>query len=251
LVGVLDGAHPGATMTGSRSGANPATHGGAIEAVVNRMAAIAASLPPEDGVARFNGLYLEVTRQVLADTRRETFEDPRFIERLDEVFAELYFAAVDAERSGRAVTRPWAPLFAARRHKRIAPIQFALAGMNAHINHDLALALVRTLEELRLRPGRDSPQHRDYRRVDEILARVEERVKERFAQGLIGVADEALGRLDDVVAMWSVARARDGAWTHAETLWALRRLAPVREAFVLTLGRMVGLSSRGLLVPVL
>jgi len=215
------------------------------------MTEIASSLPPEDGVARFNGLYLEVTRQVLADTRSDTFEDPRFIERLDEVFAELYFAAVDTDRSGGPVTRPWVPLFAARRHKRVAPIQFALAGMNAHINHDLALALVRTLDEMRLRPVRDSPQHRDYRRVDEILARVEERVKERFALGLIGVADEALGRLDDVVAMWSVARARDAAWTHAETLWAIRRVAPVREAFVLTLGRMVGLASRGLLVPVL
>jgi hypothetical protein len=237
-------------MTGSRRGPDP-TKRSPIEAVIEQMAEIASSLPPEDGIARFNGLYLEVTRQVLADTRRETFEDPRFVERLDEVFAELYFAAVDADRTGTAISRPWVPLFAARRHNRVAPIQFALAGMNAHINHDLALSLVRTLNEMRLRPARDSPQHRDYRRVDELLARVEERVKERFARGLIGVADEALGRLDDVVAMWSVARARDAAWTHAETLWAIRRVAPVREAFLLTLGRMVGLASRGLLVPVL
>jgi hypothetical protein len=51
--------------------------------------------------------------------------------------------------------------------------------------------------------------------------------------------------------MWSVTPARDAAWTHAETLWALRRLPAVRDAFLLTLGRMVGLAGRGLLVPVL
>jgi hypothetical protein len=224
--------------------------GGPILAVIERMAEIAESLPGEDGVSRFNDLYLEVTRQVLAETRSDTFEDPHFIARLDEVFAELYFAAIDADRSGRAVSRPWVPLFAARRHKRIAPIQFALAGMNAHINHDLALALVRTFEDMQLRPVRRSAQRRDYRRVDEILARVEERVKERFARGLVGAADEALGRLDDVVAMWKVARARDAAWTHAETLWAVRSVPPVRDAFLLTLARTVGFASRGLLVPV-
>ncbi len=76
-------------------------------------------------------------------------------------------------------------------------------------------------------------------------------MKRRFSTGLVGVADEALGRLDDVLAMWSVACARDAAWTHAETLWALRELAPLHDAFRLTLDRTVGLAGRGLLVPTL
>ncbi len=212
-----------------------------------RMGVIGRPLPAEDGVACFSHLYLEVTRHVLAETRRDAFEDPRFLERLDVAFAELYFAAVDAAEARKAISRPWRPLFAARGHERIAPIQFALAGMNAHINHDLALALVRTFGDLGLHPTRDSPQFRDYRRVDAILARVEE----RFAEGLVGIADQALGRLDDVVAMWKVTRARDAAWTHAETLWALRRLPALRDAFVLALARTVGLAGRGLLIPVL
>lgn len=222
-----------------------------IEAVVARMTAIAESLPPDDGVACFNELYLAVTREVLAETRVEAFEDPAFVARLDVVFAGLYFSAVDADAARSPVARAWVPLFQARSHKRIAAIQFAFAGMNAHINHDLALALVAALREHGLSPTRDSAQHRDYLLINELLERVEERVKERFAKGLIGVADEALGRLDDVVAMWSVARARDAAWTHAETLWAIRDAPPLHDAFLLTLGRMVGLAGRGLLIPTL
>jgi Family of unknown function (DUF5995) len=215
------------------------------------MTAIAESLPPDDGVACFNELYLAVTREVLAETRVQAFEDPAFVARLDVVFAGLYFSAVDADAAHSPVARAWAPLFQVRSHKRIAAIQFAFAGMNAHINHDLGLALVAALREQGLRPTRDSAQHRDYLLINELLERVEERVKERFAKGLVGVADEALGRLDDVAAMWSVARARDAAWTHAETLWAIRDAPPLQEAFLLTLGRMVGLAGRGLLIPTL
>jgi hypothetical protein len=216
-----------------------------IARVVHRMERIAAGLPTADGVARFNELYLAVTRAVLAETGE--FEDPRFLTRLDVVFADLYFAAVDATRPGHA----WRPLFESRSHPRVAPLQFALAGMNAHINHDLPVALVATMLELGLEPVRGTPPHRDFCRVDAILARVEESIKDRFLGEELGLADDALGRLDDVVAMWSVERARDAAWTNAEALWALRQRPPVRDAFLLSLGRFVGFASRGLLLPTL
>jgi len=40
-------------------------------------------------------------------------------------------------------------------------IQFALAGMNAHIDHDLALALLQTDGELHLTLKLQSPEHDD------------------------------------------------------------------------------------------
>lgn len=215
------------------------------------MRAIEAGLPEADGVARFNDLYLAVTLEVAAEAGRDGFEDPLFLSRLDVVFADLYFAAVDAGAGGRRVSPAWAPLFEARSRPKIAPIQFALAGMNAHINYDLCLALVGTCDQLHVTLERDSPQHRDYLRVNEILAEVEEHVKQRFAFGLIGCADEALGRLDDVLAMWSVARARDAAWAHGEVLWALREWAELRDSYLETLARIVGLGGRGLLLPTL
>jgi hypothetical protein len=219
-----------------------------IQGVIDRMEAIAAELPPDDGVARFNHLYLAVTRGVLA-AGAGTFEDPRFLSRLDVVFADLYFAAVGANDANRDAA--WDPLFEARRRADVAPIQFALAGMNAHINFDLCLALIDVSRELSLDLDTDSPQHRDYERVNGILEQVEAQVKADYMTGLVGVADEALGRIDDVVAMWSVERARDAGWTHAQALSALGDESMLAEAYRETRGEMVGFAGRGLLVPTL
>ena len=236
---------------GETAGNGHSGGGAAIESVIARMLAIEAGLPEADGVARFNDLYLAVTRQVAAELDAEEFEDPAFVAALDVVFASLYFAAVDAAVAGGTVANAWEPLFESRSRPSVAPIQHALAGMNAHINYDLCLALTTAHADAGVELERGSPQHRDYLRLNEILERVQERVKERFAQGLVGVADEALGRLDDVVAIWSVARARDAAWTHAEVLWTLGPVEPLRTQYLAAMGRFVGLAGRGLLVPTL
>jgi len=222
-----------------------------IAAVIARMQAIAAGLPAADGVARFNHLYLEVTQAVDGQVATTGFADPAFLSALDVTFAGLYFAAVDAAAAGQAPSRAWAPLFEARGRPGIAPIQFALAGMNAHINHDLPVALVKTFEALRSSPDPNGPVHADYERVNATIGAVERRVKAEYATGLAGVADAVLGHLDDVVAMWSIEEARNAAWQHCELLWAVRDDPPLYAAALDTLGGLCGLASRGLLVPVL
>jgi hypothetical protein len=214
------------------------------------MHAIADELAAADGVARFNQLYLEETVAVDTATRTAGFEDPEFIAALDVVFAGLYFAAVDAAAAGTP-PRSWAPLFAARADSQIAPIQFALAGMNAHINHDLPLALVSTCQARSLELSRDSPHYRDYLKVNDTIAATETRVKQEFLTGMVRVADEVLGHLDDVIADWSITEARNAAWANAETLWALRDHPDVTAAFEDALDGMVGFASRGLLRPTL
>jgi hypothetical protein len=230
------------------SGGQPGEIAAAIEAVAARMEAIGAALPESDGVARFNELYLAVTRAVAREVRADTYEDPVFIARLDVVFADLYFAAVDDDAAGGPVSPAWAPLFERRHATGVAPLQFAIAGMNAHINHDLAIALVATSKELGTRLDRGTAQHRDYRVVDGILLRVQDEIKERFTTGVVAQADKAFGRHDDVVANWSVERARDNAWTQAQTLAAIGDKPFLREQFLLALARTVGFAGRGLLV---
>jgi uncharacterized protein DUF5995 len=220
-----------------------------IAAVLARLKAIADALPAADGVARFDHLYLEETGDVETATRSGGFEDPEFIGALDVVFAGLYFAAVDASNAGKPLPRSWAPLFVARCDPRIAPIQFALAGMNAHINHDLSLALVSTFEARSVELTRDSPQYRDYLKVNDTIAATEARVKQEFLTGMVEVANEVLGHIDDVIAIWSIAEARSAAWTNAEALWALRDHPDLTAAFEDTLDGTVGFASRGLLVP--
>jgi hypothetical protein len=220
-----------------------------IEAVAARMEAIAAPLGENDGVRRFNELYLAVTRAVAIESATATYEDAAFISRLDVVFADLYFQAVEDLEAGREMPRAWAPLFEARAKQGIAPLQFAIAGMNAHINHDLVLALVTTTKEFGCGLELDTPQHHDYLAVNGLLNRVQDEIKERFTTGIIKDIDKAGGRVDDMVANWSVARARDNAWTQAQILDALGDNDFLRTQFLIALGRNVGFAGRALLTP--
>ena len=222
-----------------------------IDGVLERMLAIEAALPPEDGIACFTRLYRAVTEavQVTADA---DFADARFVRWLDVAFANLYFRALQAFVLGRGrVPHAWAPLFRVRSRPGIAPLQFALAGMNAHINRDLPVALVQTCTAREVPPRHGSPQHADFGRVDRLLEETEARVKPEYAVGLVGVADEALGRLDDVLAIWKVSQARQAAWVHAETLWHLREVPFAGARHVAILDRTVGFAGRGLLARVL
>ena len=219
-----------------------------IKAVEARMAAIAAPLPEDDGVARFNELYLAVTQAVAEETLAASYRDPEFISRLDVVFADLYFAAIADDAAGRPIPKAWAPLFEKRHTPGIAPLQFAIAGMNAHINHDLAISLVAMSDERGLDLDTGSDQHHDYLAVNGTLERVEGEIKARYTTGIVGALDKAMGPLDDVLANWSVARARDNAWTTARTILALRKTPFLLEPFLDGLARNVGFAGRGLLV---
>ncbi|HEY6030648.1 MAG TPA: DUF5995 family protein [Gaiellaceae bacterium] len=214
-----------------------------VAEVVARMEAILAGLPENDGVAWFTRLYLAVTENVQAALRPRAFADPRFLERLDVVFANLFFAALEKP------PRAWAPLLACRAQPDTAPIQFALCGMNAHINRDLPVALVRTAAELGVDLGRASREHRDFTKLNALLAATEAAVKREFATGIVGLADGALGKVDDRIAMWDVGRAREAAWVQGQILWRLRDLPPLSRRYLDTLDRTVGFAGRGLLVP--
>ena len=221
-----------------------------VDEVAERLRSIEKALPKRDGVRAFTSLYRAVTEAVDERVRPGTFADAPFARWLDVVFANLYLRALRAHVLGpKRPPRAWAPLFEARARPGVAPIQFALAGMNAHINRDLPLALVGTCRARKVSPLRGGPQHADFRRIDGLLAETEALVRADFATGLIGWADEAFGELDTIVAMWNVRQARAAAWTNAETLWALRNLPLTAGRFALTLDRTVGFAGRGLLRP--
>jgi hypothetical protein len=210
-----------------------------LGAVVERMEAVIAPLAHGDGVACFTRLYLAVTRGVQLRLARVSFADPAFVERLDENFASLFFQALQSPPSA------WRPLIDARHQKRVAPIQFALAGMNAHINRDLPVALVTTCTELGVELTDTGAEHRDYIAVNDALAQVEREVKTQYLDTRFRILSRLLRaeRLEDVVAMWDVRRARDAAWVNGEALWALRGDAQLAARFLATLDRSVGLAA--------
>jgi len=219
-----------------------------IAEVIARMEQIDAALPRKDGVADFNRLYLQVTKAVDTATAGVTFAKPAFTERLDVVFASLYFAAESTIESGATCPVAWRPLVEERSADR-APIQFAIVGMNAHINHDLPMAVVQTCEELGLAPDNGSPQHADYQRVNTLLGQVETQVAGWYETGLIGdITDVTPKDVDNALAMWSIVDARDLAWHHARQLWQLRHAPVLADAYCDVLARLVEISGRGVLV---
>lgn len=217
-----------------------------IADVIRLMRQIDAALDDHDGLKWFNLLYLKVTESVMNVTA--DWEDAAWLTRLDVVFAQLYF---DALRASDNPSRAWRPLLQARRRSGLAPIQFALAGMNAHINHDLPLAVMIACTARGVKPAEGTPQHRDFERVNPLLEKVEGEVKDFLATGLVGVIDQKLGRVDDVIAIWKIRKARATAWDNAEVLWHLRQVDVPRQLFLRNLANLVELSSRGLLLPVL
>jgi len=140
-----------------------------ITDVISALQQIDALLPGDDGLKWFNRLYLTVTQQVDQRPPESGWRNPDWLLRLDVTFAQLYFDAVEACLNAKEVPSAWQALIEARRRPGIDRIQFALAGMNAHVNHDLALALLATEQQLTHMPNLESPEHDDYLAVNDLL----------------------------------------------------------------------------------
>lgn len=219
-----------------------------VPGVLERMREIDAGLEPADGVAVFNRMYLTVTERIAAlldGSGPGAFDDPVVMADLDVRFANLWLTAHDADAAGRTPPTPWRPLFETRRGRRWT-VQYALAGMNTHIEHDLALAVVDTCGARGLEPD---DLHADYERVNAVLAAVEAPIRRAFLSEVGQAADDHVGPLVHVVSAWSIDKARDLSWVTARTLWALRGAGVLRDRFAEALGDTVGMTSRALLLP--
>ena len=221
-----------------------------IADAIDIMTALERELSQDDGVWWFNRLYLRVTLDVRAAQAAAFFRDPVFLERFDVVFANLYLDALAAGHSDPGAAPPaWRPLFACRHQRGIHAIQFALAGMNAHINRDLPAGIVATYLATDGAPETGSARHDDFEKVNDLLERVESEIRGEFSTGIVAVVDAVGGEADNALAMWKVRAARAAAWTNAEVLWALRGTPSLRDAFFSRLDSFTGLAGRGLLLP--
>ncbi|MFJ2006905.1 DUF5995 family protein [Streptomyces chartreusis] len=216
----------------------------AVDAVISRMRSLAAMLPERDGVAVFNRVYLAVTEEVDRHIDGGRFPDQRAAITLDVRFAERYLAAVESAEDERRPPACWRPLFQMRRHPGVRPLQFALAGINAHIGHDLALAVVDACRSLGCEPVELEDE---FDRVGDLLVSLEERIREDLMPGpdLLQIADP----ITHLLGSWSLERARDATWSSARALWALRGYPKLAEEFTERLDAAVGFAGRMLLTP--
>ena len=156
-----------------------------------------------DGIVCFTVLYRTITETV----DNETYEDRDFLVRLDLEFARRYFRALRRYASDRgSAPRPWRLLFDARSDPDIERVQFAAAGVNAHINYDLADALLATWEDFRPNAARQ----RDFGKVNDVFDAGESSeadIQEDIEFALIQMKAETLQKINE-----ALARLEDGKY---------------------------------------
>ncbi len=148
------------------------SHDETIEAVVAQLQQRIDALQEGDSHRRiFLETYQRTTQAVgtaIADAR---FEDPRWVERWDVVFAQLYLDAHDAHEAGHTahVPRPWRLAFAA--DPGLPALVHVLLGINAHVNYDLPQAMLAVISD---EDFTDTViidrRRRDHERIDTVLS---------------------------------------------------------------------------------
>ena len=209
-----------------------------------------------DRRAVFSECYLVMTRRVHERVRTGAFHDGPWVTRLLDRFADYYFDAVDAHGRGNDATftvttvttvtattegleatvaevpargcpEVWRGALDACSDPDCHPLQALMLGINAHINHDLALALVDVLDDWDTLDG----EHRLLRQedhelvntiIDETTDEVQREVVAQWSP-LASALDLLLGPLDEW-AFGTLAQSwRSQVWVDAMDLV---RLAP-------------------------
>lgn len=205
----------------------------------------------QDGLACFNYLYTTITKRVRDGIDDGFFEDRAFLTQLDIDFANRYLTALRLYATEEKKTpRSWHVLLERRLNTDIESIQFAVAGVNAHVNFDLALAIVMTCTALRTEPNHGT-QHDDYLKINQIFSEEMETLRQHYLGNMARAVDDALSPVLNLICDWSVEMARDAAWEAAENLWMLRRVDVAENMLTKQLDGMTALSGHLLLTTVI
>ncbi|GIM89150.1 DUF5995 family protein [Paractinoplanes toevensis] len=176
--------------------------------------------PTNNRVSAFNALYLKITQRV-ADALKTGVNSPDFLELLDVEFAKRYFAALNLWNDDDEDTPDvWEVLFKRGHDLRMSRLTAAMLGVNAHINHDLALALIGTWNELGA--PTDDQIHPDYLLVNEIFYQEIPPLRRGFSTRWQNEIDEFVGPLDDWSQRILVRVTRAHAWDQGREMWDLR-----------------------------
>ena len=224
-----------------------------IADVVQILDTIEAACADGDGLKWFNGLYLQVTQAVEARGNAAEFVNPAWVAALDVRFARFYFAAIQSALSGGSQGKAsgcWQAVFDQRNQTAIARIQFAMAGMNAHINHDLPQAVLDICQTTAVPPQHGTAPYDDFTALNTTLDSLIEAAKTALDVRLLGDALPAASRLEDTLAAWSLADAREAAWNNAELLWHLADAPLAASALLDSLDGLTAVASKTILVPV-
>lgn len=217
------------------AGLEPLTPAAAID-VLTRLGPAA----PSGGAAPVTRLLIDVTGAVGADrTGPRRFADAEFVTALTVELVRRYLRAVRSHARGAPVAKAWKVVLDCGGRPEPSRQRVARAGVNALVDHDLALALVTTCTLLGRAPG---PAER--RDVDELIALIGDRLSEISGPDAGGTA--ATGGFSDLRGL-AFLLTRSESWRRAEHLWTLRGRPAEAEAERASIDWHTSLVGRGLL----
>jgi hypothetical protein len=201
--------------------------------------------------------YRTITARMKEAVERREFEDNDWMEALDVQFAQEYFDAVEAYETGQgSLPACWRLSFDLAVRKRTTVAQDLLLGMNAHIVHDLAIAL----SKVGLGPAEREARRRDHDRVNEVLAGMIDAVQEDLGRRyslILRYLDRFTGHDDELLTDRGIRAARSDAWRFAIELAdapseaAAARVRARIDERASALAHLLGASSSALSGPVL
>ncbi|MCC5940756.1 MAG: hypothetical protein JJU37_04375 [Balneolaceae bacterium] len=165
----------------------------------------------------FATAYLEITRAI-AGQMESSFRDPEWVASYLIRFGNLYREALLSYENGKLkqVPKSWFIAFETAKRDEGLIIQHLILGINAHINHDLAISLY----DVGIDPGRSDKYH-DHTEINNILQRSTERLKREVSTKyapILARLDRKTGQISDDVTNFSIPKAREHAWIFAVAL---------------------------------
>jgi hypothetical protein len=200
-----------------------------IEQTVEELRHIA--LEANDAAGYFPALYVRVTSDIATRIHDQQFEDGDRMERLVDAFAGYYIRARHAEIP---VPKCWQATWDVAADPSLVIAQHLLLGANAHVNHDLAQAIV----EIAPHYGGLDALRDDFDIVNDILAATFVTVIRDLDHVSRWASEAAMlggGRLFN----FSMRAARSQAWGTAERLYPLDK--PGRREYMRELDRLVSI----------
>ena len=165
----------------------------------------------------FAVLYRKVTQKVKEGIQKQQFEDNPRMEKLDVLFANRYIEAYFNQQQNKSISKSWKVALEASNSKKYIVLQHLLLGINAHINLDLGIATIQTIEQDTLENIK-----KDFYTINEILSNLTEEAKQNM--GAVSPVFRWLMPLakkwEDKIIQFSITTARDGAWEFAKQLEA-------------------------------
>jgi hypothetical protein len=197
------------------------------------------ALGASDATGYFPALYSQVTRRIIASLNDGTFRDPAEMQDFACSFASFFVGALE-----RTIPRPrcWQAAWDVASNGELLIVQHLLLGINAHVNHDLPLAVAAAADQ---RGGLDSIRA-DFDAINDVLAATYGDVQRELgtvSRWTNAAASLGGGRLFN----FSLEIARQQAWDAAGRIYPLD--AAGRQSYEVELDRLVSVLAYLITMP--